>query len=237
MNPLNFYTLAEAVDYLNESPEQIFRDVEAERLPICFCCDGELDGVCIELPDGTFENIALTVPFSGVLRSLVPPKSADLLTASLVQILESNGYKLEHCDGVLAKGCVLPLTDGRVSDGFTVTGFLNFVAVPSSEWLFLGSDALALAPPSVPAPIAPPSRGVNTRDGVLDPIIRKAINLADSTAPIAVFLILRDMALEGETPFTGEICADGALAYRDKKNAPQELSSGDLARLMRKYRK
>ena len=146
MTPLNYYTMPEVMAFLGETEGQIFRDIDEERLPICFSCDGDLDGVCIERPDGTFENVALTVPFKGILRSLVPPKSPDLLVASLVQLLASSGYTLVHENKVLVKGCVLPLTDNRISKGFTVTGFLNFSEVPVSEWLFLGSDVLGLVP-------------------------------------------------------------------------------------------
>ncbi|AXA94152.1 hypothetical protein [Massilia sp. YMA4] len=80
--------------------------------------------------------------------------------------------------------------------------------------------------PSVPA--APRQAQVNKLNyNLLDRPIEQALLRADAGRPAEVFTALRDMALEGIAPFTGQVDAKG-LWYTDHENELKPFTKGAL---------
>lgn len=75
---------------------------------------------------------------------------------------------------------------------------------------------------------------LNTRRNLLDPAIDKAIENAGSHEVSAVFLALREIALEAVPPFTGFVEQDGALQYSNDKSAKAALSKDALSARLRR---
>ena len=74
------------------------------------------------------------------------------------------------------------------------------------------------------------------RTNTLDPAIDKAIKLANGSLELAqVFLKLKGLALEGESPFTGVIDAD-ALCYTNDKNIIAKLTKNALSKKLGRLR-
>ena len=74
-----------------------------------------------------------------------------------------------------------------------------------------------------------------TRADVLTAVINRAINDAgpNRDTPAAVYTALREIALAGEPPFTGEVDADG-LVYTDHANAMQRFTVKALGKRLRR---
>lgn len=92
------------------------------------------------------------------------------------------------------------------------------------------------APASEPVTCASvPSTRHRLRTNSLDVPIKKAITEADSFETGAVYLQLREMALSGELPFSGEI-EDGALCYTNDAGKPDKLTKNALGKRLKKHR-
>lgn len=141
-----FFTLSETATYFSgiyKSPVSeldIIILAKREALPICFEFDGDISCVTITRADGTSSQPGLSLPFSGILKSLVPPDmNGRKINASLVEIVEYYCQGFSHRDGKLTKGFALPTKD-QLANGYTVTGFVDFEDVPSTLWLFHITD-------------------------------------------------------------------------------------------------
>lgn len=92
------------------------------------------------------------------------------------------------------------------------------------------------APASEPVTCASvPSTRHRLRTNSLDVPIKKAITEADSFQTGAVYLQLREMALSGELPFSGEI-ENGALCYTNDAGKPDKLTKNALGKRLKKHR-
>jgi hypothetical protein len=140
----HFYTLAQAAAFTG-LPENALMDlIEMEELSICFKFDGLLSGVSITHPDGKIEYAGLPdTELKGVLKSLGPPQSNDLLTAVLVEVVsEVGGRRVNRPNGIL-----IPTEHshgGFINAGARVTAFVDYLDIPADEWLFCSDDLLAL---------------------------------------------------------------------------------------------
>jgi hypothetical protein len=76
-------------------------------------------------------------------------------------------------------------------------------------------------------------RKAQTRQNVLDPAINKAIDIAGSHDSAAVYLALRELALEEEPPFTGHFNGD-ALCYTSAEGQAAELTKNALQKRLRR---
>lgn len=148
-----FYTTDEAADWLTDngggktSNRQVFDFAKSELLPVCFYIKADLFEVTIQSPDGSIEQIKLDVPINGVVKSLVPPRNFQTLSATLVTVLRVDGMQFVQKNGVQVKGTQLPTTEkhgGNINAGFIVKGWVNFVEVPSKDWLFSIDDLQAI---------------------------------------------------------------------------------------------
>lgn len=74
-----------------------------------------------------------------------------------------------------------------------------------------------------------------TRRDILDPVIDKAIRDAGRKDLQQVFLKLRELALQSELPFTGEIDGD-ALCYTNSENKPDKLNKKALSQRLQRRR-
>lgn len=81
-----------------------------------------------------------------------------------------------------------------------------------------------------------PSTKYKLRTNSLDVPIKKAITEAESFETGAVYLKLREMALSGELPFSGEI-ENGALCYTNDTGKPDKLTKDALGKRLKKYRR
>lgn len=72
------------------------------------------------------------------------------------------------------------------------------------------------------------------RTNSLDVPIKKAIAKANSIATGAVYLELRDLALSGESPFTGAFDGD-ALCYTNDKNESAKLTKDALSKRLKSH--
>lgn len=70
------------------------------------------------------------------------------------------------------------------------------------------------------------------RKNILDPAITKAINEAGSIELAPVYLKLKELALNGEPPFTGEI-EGNALCYTNDNNIPAKLTKDALSKRLK----
>ncbi|CAE6878720.1 hypothetical protein [Paraburkholderia domus] len=96
------------------------------------------------------------------------------------------------------------------------------------------SDA-STAEASQPIPVAINS-SFKIRRNILDPAIEKATGMTGNKDTAAVFLALKNMALNGEAPFTGQV-SNGNLCYTDDNNTVVYLTKNALrARLRRRQR-
>lgn len=74
---------------------------------------------------------------------------------------------------------------------------------------------------------APATRTNKLRRNNLDPAIDKAINMAGNMELADVYLQLKELAISGEKPFTGEVTGD-MLHYTNDENKPDTLSKEQL---------
>lgn len=156
-----FYTQDEAAEKLGRSSGDVYYLVKTEQLPVCFDARGELFNVTIQHPDGSIEYLPkeLAVPINGVLKSLLPPVDQDILQASSVQIIQVGDRQCRHVPGpkvsadklpvpkLVADNSQIPTTNDPekfVQPGFVVKGWVDFVDVQVSDWLFHIDDLLAL---------------------------------------------------------------------------------------------
>lgn len=149
----SFYTADEAATYLTDiygsktSSRQILDLAKREQLPVCFEINDDLFNVTIQSPDGSIEEIKLDVPIDGVVKSLVPPKNKETLSATLVTVLVVNGMQFVHKDRVRVKGHQLPTEEiwgGLIKKDYVVRGLIDSAKVPSKDWLFSIDDLQAI---------------------------------------------------------------------------------------------
>ncbi|HRD87384.1 MAG TPA: helix-turn-helix domain-containing protein [Accumulibacter sp.] len=159
-----FYSVQEAADFLNIPAREVIRYVRTERLPICFIYEGDLFDVVIERPGNDTIRANGKTPFSGTLKSLLPPENDRSLLASAVEIIEvfSQRFRMENGRTF---GCRLPTQEnhgGPIIPGWRVTGDANFLEVPADEWLIHREDIDGA--PTAPAPVVPDdgARGAST---------------------------------------------------------------------------
>lgn len=81
------------------------------------------------------------------------------------------------------------------------------------------------------------AKAKKARQNFLDAPIDRAIKTAGSDVAAAVFLALKNMALEGKDPFTGEISKAGGLYYTNEGNALDELTLERLSSRLSRRRK
>lgn len=86
--------------------------------------------------------------------------------------------------------------------------------------------------PPVPATS---TRIYKSRTNSLDAPIQLAIKLANSLDTSAVFIRLRELALQEEPPFNGQVREDGALCYTADKVALAALTKDGLAKRLKKH--
>lgn len=87
-----------------------------------------------------------------------------------------------------------------------------------------------------PAPAAPVRVYKKSRTNSLDGPIKQAIKLANSLDASAVFVRLRDLALEEEPPFNGgQRDTDGALYYTNDKGKLAVVTKDSLAKRLAKH--
>lgn len=70
------------------------------------------------------------------------------------------------------------------------------------------------------------------RRNTLDPLIEKAIEQADSVESADVWLKLKELAIRGESPFTGE-AAEKSLSYTNDDNEVTQITKGALAKRLK----
>jgi len=141
-----FYTIDEAADYVAEkcggpfSRHDIFLLAQEDELPICFSIKAALTGVTIQNHNGITEFVDPDLPIDGIVSSLVFKGDKNTLDATLVRIIQLNGLPV-------IRGQIFPVTEHpfRIKQGFIIKGTLNFVHVPSTEWLFKIDDLKAIA--------------------------------------------------------------------------------------------
>ena len=138
INP--FYTIDEAATYLAITKRDIFHLADSDQLPVCFRLTGTLLGVTVTSPDGSIEFIKPDVLIEGTVSSLVFRGNDSKLEATLVSIIQLNGRPI-------ITGHKLPVTDFpyRIIPSFAVHGFLQYVEVLQSDWLFNIDDLKELA--------------------------------------------------------------------------------------------
>ncbi|HEU4854079.1 MAG TPA: Arm DNA-binding domain-containing protein [Nitrosospira sp.] len=104
------------------------------------------------------------------------------------------------------------------------------------------SPTVACKPSAEPQTVTSlkPSRREAKQDGgarrnILVPSIEKAIRNAGSDEPQAVYLALRELALDGEPPFTGGFEGD-ALCYTNSENKSDKLTKKALSQRLQRRR-
>lgn len=80
-----------------------------------------------------------------------------------------------------------------------------------------------------------PVRVNKLRSNTLDPAIIKAIEQAGSLNLASVYLKLKELALDGEKPFTGMVDG-GALCYTNDKDTPDKLTKNALGKKLKRLR-
>lgn len=144
-----FFTITEAAAYLSRPLESrltkpdVIRLTKQGRLPICFEFDGDVTGVQSTIHDKELKHSKLPMSFTGILKSLTFPNIRGELEVALVEIVRSNSQRWSHHKGQLTKGFKLP-TEEQLSNGYRVTGFIDFKKVLPSEWLFAVEDLHAI---------------------------------------------------------------------------------------------
>jgi len=81
---------------------------------------------------------------------------------------------------------------------------------------------------------ATPVRKHKTRTNLLDAPIQRAIKLAGSLETAAVFVQLRELALDETPPFTG-VVENGELRYTNDKDVVVALTKANLARRLKNH--
>ncbi len=240
--PQTIFNLPDAVTWFSTdgkkplSEHAILRFVETEDLPVCFKYKGELTGVSIESADGT-EHLATPVPFSGILRSLLPPETKDVLVSSSVQAAEiDNGFSWSTTLTTRKYG-------GKIKPGFSVIGWLGFENIPAAAWLFHIDDLRALlanaestvsAEPPVPVATPAGNAELSTPWLVADP--RDPIPVQSWYIPARYFareLIKSDSTLLLKMPvLAGKVSALLAKAGIFKRGGKNAFSSGTVLKAL-----
>lgn len=198
------------------TPDDLLREVRAERLPACFEFEGEMTIASI---DGVWQK-ENTPPrhlaFDGVVRSLARPAREGLLyPVAVVEILEVYGAKYTHSNLVLTWGVNLPTEfdyGGSILPGHRALCYVEDLVVTPSKYLFYIDDLAKLVPMPIPSPDLLPEDGltaatVQTLSDSSDAVEcgTKAKEVASGTETPIDFgrLATRSQLIEVFGPFTG----------------------------------
>lgn len=143
-----YYTLQEAASYLAIPEHEVRSLIRSEELPVCFHADTEITGASIKRPDGTIENIGITMHIVGTLKSFYLGQERESFDAVAIEIVEVECQIYEHGTGLVPlKGHKLPTVEqhtGFIQPRYVVSGFIDFIHVESTDWLLHVDDLAAL---------------------------------------------------------------------------------------------
>lgn len=127
---------------------------------------------------------------------------------------------------------ITTLRDCRVT-GYDVHALAD-AFIPMSENAAASLQTVQLSSPQVNAEKSHASGRHKLRTNTLDGPISKAITLARSLDTAPVFLALRELALNGEVPFTGEVVSD-SLCYTNDDNKHAVLTKNALGKRLKRF--
>jgi len=109
------------------------------------------------------------------------------------------------------------------------------IILPHELRPFLEASGIGLRLMSPVSPAAAPTVMQKIRKNSLDAPIKKAIKKAESIETGAVYLELRALALDCESPFTGEFDGNALLYTKDDNKTVAKLSKPALGKRLKKH--